>query len=88
MACRGVVTELANLPPSAHLDAEALGQILGRCKKSVYRAVRRGELPPPVKFMGKHIWLVSSILNHMEARQQAVIEMSDRRSQKLSEKRP
>jgi len=80
----GIVTALAELPPNAHLDSEALGQILGRCRKSVQRAVRRGELPPPVKFMGKHVWLAKAILAHMEARQDAVVDQAERRTVRLA----
>jgi len=74
----GVVTALAELPPDAHLDAEALGRILGRCKKTIQRAVRRGELPPPIKFMGRHVWLVRTILEHMGARQTAAVKAAER----------
>jgi len=80
----GIVTALAELPSDAHLDAEALGCILGRCKKTIQRAVRRGELPPPIKFMGKHVWLVRSILAHMENLQDKAIKQANRNKLRLS----
>jgi len=78
-----IVTELAKLPPDAHLDGEGLAQILGRCKKSIQRATRRGELPPPFKFLGRNVWLVKTILEHMEARQEAACRKVDRRVHRL-----
>ena len=52
-----VITELAELSPEAQVDATALAAILGRSKKTITRAVRRGELPAPTKFLGKHFFL-------------------------------
>jgi hypothetical protein len=83
-ATPGVVTSLAELPRDAHLDAEALGRMLGRCKKSVQRAWRRGELPPPVTFLGRHVWLVGTILDHFKARQDAVVKQARRRDERIS----
>ena len=83
-----VVTALAELPPDAHLDAEALANILGRCKKSIQRAVRRGELPPPIKLMGKHVWLVRTILEHMKTRQEAAVKWAKQRDLKISQDSP
>ena len=80
----GIVTALAELPLNAHLDAEALGRILGRCKKTIQRAVRRGELPPPIKFMGRHVWLVKTILEHMESRQETALRQFRKRLEKIS----
>lgn len=74
----GIVRGLAELPPQAHLDGAALGSILGRCKKSVQRAVRRGELPPPFRFMGKHVWLVKTLVEHLEEQQAAALNEARR----------
>lgn len=84
----GVVTALAELPPDSQLDAKALGILFGRCKKSIQRAVRRGELPPPFRFMGKHVWLAETIVLHMKARQEAAVKTAARRTIKLSEHAP
>ncbi len=70
--------ELANLPPQAHVDGQALGEILGRCKKSIQRAARRGELPPPFKFMGRHVWLVKTLMEHFEGQQDAAVRKMGR----------
>jgi hypothetical protein len=81
----GVCTGLAELPRDAHLDAEALAHMLGCCKKSVQRAWRRGELPPPVTFMGRHVWLVGTILDHFQARQDAALREARKRGEKISQ---
>lgn len=83
----GVMTALAKLPPQAHLDTFALAQKLCCCKKSVQRAVRRGELPPPFKFMGRHVWLVRTLLEHMQAQQDAVLQEANRRATNLGQQR-
>ena len=85
---RGIVTALARLPRDAHLDAEALGQMLGRCKKTIQRATRRGELPPPVKFLGRHVWIIGTIIDHFKARQEAAVKEAQRRISKISEHFP
>jgi hypothetical protein len=48
---------------------EALATILGKsCRESVKRAVDRGELPPPVRLMGKNTWTARVIIEHIETR--------------------
>jgi len=82
---KGVVTRLAELPPDAHLDTEALSEMLDRCKKTIQRSVRRGELPAPIKFLGKHVWIVGSILEHMKRRQDEAMRQAEDREQRLSD---
>jgi hypothetical protein len=79
----GICTALAMLPPGAHLDAAALARILERCTKSVQRAARRGELPPPIKFMGRHVWLAGAVQEHFAARQAAALQAARKRDQKI-----
>ena len=75
----GIVTELAELPREAYIDIRALARILGRSVRSVERAVRRGELPPPFRFMGKRVWMAGVIVDHMAARQQAALRLVGKR---------
>lgn len=81
----GVCTALAELPRDAHLDAEALGRIFGRCKKTIQLAWRRGDLPPPIKFMGRHVWIVGTILDHLQAKQEKALEEAQRRERSISQ---
>lgn len=57
---------LSQLKPDAILTLEDLARELGKCTESVKRAVKRGELPPSTKLMGKPIWSVGSILRQIE----------------------
>jgi hypothetical protein len=84
----GVVTALAELPAAAHIEIGALATMLGRHKKSIERAVRRGELPPPIRFLGKQVWLVDVIREHMRARQEAAIKAACRRGAKREHEIP
>jgi len=64
----GVVRTLGELPAGAILDEKALARAFGRCRRSVQRAVQRGELPPPVRLFGRPSWTVGTILEHVERR--------------------
>ena len=75
----GIVTGLAELPREAHVNIRALARMLGRSVRSVERAVRRGELPPPFRFMGRRVWIAGTIIDHMAARQQAALRLVERR---------
>ena len=80
---KGVVTALAELPRDAHLDAAALGKMLRRCKKSVQRAWRRGELPPPFTLGVKHVWLAGTIRDHFQGRQDAAVKEAAKREARI-----
>ena len=45
-----------------------LAQIFHRHPESIKRAIERGELPPPVRFLGVRAWTVKVIVQHIEAR--------------------
>jgi hypothetical protein len=66
-----VLTKLAELPEKAFLDEAALSAVLGVCKRTVRRMVRRFELPPPVRFAGRATWQAGKILTHFEERAEA-----------------
>ena len=45
---------------------------MGRaCRETIKRAVERGELPRPVRLMGKNTWTAGAIVRHLEARLEA-----------------
>lgn len=65
----GVYAELGRLPPGAIVSESGLAQIFGReCRETVKRAVDRGELPPPVKFMGQNCWTAGRLVAWFEKR--------------------
>ena len=72
----GVCVEFATLPPNAYIDIFGMARMLKRSTKSVQRAVRRGDLPAPFKFLGKLTWLAGSVVEHMKVRQEAVLQLA------------
>ena len=71
MASEGVVTSIGALPPGALVTEAGLARLLDKCVASIKAAVIRGELPRPVKLMGKNSWTAGAIIRHMEARLEA-----------------
>lgn len=69
----GVCVEFASLPPNAFIDIFGMARMLKRSTKSVQRAVRRGDLPAPFKFLGKLTWLAGSIVEHLRKKQEAAL---------------
>jgi hypothetical protein len=66
---REIFSELGLLSPSTIITESGLAALLGKaCRESVKRAVARGELPQPVKLMGKNVWTAGVIVKHLEER--------------------
>lgn len=63
-----VITRLGELPPGALLTKEAVARIFNRDPVSIDRAIKRGELPPPVKLLGSARFTARSIIAHHERR--------------------
>ena len=63
-----VCTELGRLNDGTIVSEGGLARIFGKHPISIKRAVERGELPPPTKLMGKPVWTVGSIRQHIEQR--------------------
>lgn len=55
---------------------------------TVKRAVKRGELPPPVRVMGKPTWTVGLIRTHMEKRLEDVARDALRTEQRIRQLDP
>jgi len=64
----GIVRELAELPPASIVNLEALARIFGVHVATIHRAVRRGELPEPIRMFGRKCWTAGVILEHIESR--------------------
>ena len=80
----GVIAALAELPPDALIDEQALARIFGRCQTSIRRAVRRGELPRPVKLFGRPTWTARAVLDHIAKRLEAKKQEAERLSQRIA----
>ncbi len=76
----GVFKRLGSLPTGALVTEDGLAHLLGKgCRESIKRAVVRGELPQPVKLMGKNTWTARIIIEHIEQRLAAEARRSARR---------
>ena len=74
---------LAALDRSTPLDAADLARLLGRCPKSIHRAARRGELPAPVRLLGRLCWTAGAILEHFGQRQGEALKQGTRRDARI-----
>lgn len=76
----GVFLDLGSLPPGTLITEDGLAGLLGKsCRKTVKRAVEKGELPRPVKLMGKNTWTAGTIIRYLEKR----LEAEDRKFARL-----
>jgi hypothetical protein len=65
----GIYLELGKLPPATLVSEDGLARLLGKsCRDSVKRAIERGELPRPVKLMGKNTWTIGYLCSFFEKR--------------------
>ena len=64
----GTVEALARLAPGTLITEAGLAGIFGKCTASIRAAVDRGELPRPVRLMGKPTWTAGSIIRWHEDR--------------------
>ena len=64
----GVMQELGKLPAGAIVSEAALAGMLRRHPCSIRRAVRRGELPPPVRLCGHPAWTAGHLVRYVENR--------------------
>jgi len=84
----GVTDALARLPGNTILTLPAVARIFGRSPKSIYRAIRRGELPPPTRLFGKASWTAGSILAHVQNRLERVKVEAEREARRLAQIAP
>jgi hypothetical protein len=56
-------------------DLQALFEV---CDETIHNAVKRGDLPPPVKLFGRHYWSWASIQEHIDQRLLAAREQAER----------
>jgi hypothetical protein len=80
----GVVKELGELGSGAVISESGLADMLNRHRKSIKRAVRRGELPPPTKLLGKPVWTAGAIVKHIEGRLEKAQKDADKMSAKIT----
>jgi hypothetical protein len=87
-AVPGMIPELGKLSPSTIVTEEGLAQVFRRCPTSIKRAVRRGELPPPMRMFGRSTWTVGAILTHLNKRLETASKEAERQGRRISGLRP
>ena len=65
-----IVEELAASPPGTIIFEQGLAAMFHRHPSALRRAVARGELPPPVRMLGRRAWTTDAIVTHMRERQE------------------
>ena len=85
---QGICAELGALPQGALITERGLAGLLGRAKRSVRRAVGRGELPPPVRILGELRWTVGTILRHIEKRLENAAQEAERERRRFEGNSP
>jgi predicted DNA-binding transcriptional regulator AlpA len=63
-----------------------LVRIFGRNDTTIWRAVERGELPPPIKLFGKNAWTPRSITRHLEKALSCAADERDRERDELKQR--
>lgn len=84
----GIVAALGDLQPGSLVTLRGLARMLGRSEDSIQRAVRRGELPPPVRVLGKRAWTAGSVVRHIEARLAQAAAEAERAADRIRAHRP
>ena len=65
------VTSIPRLTLLKILTTQDLETLFGICDETVSNAVKRGELPPPVKLFGRNVWSMEGIQLHLAQRLEA-----------------
>jgi predicted DNA-binding transcriptional regulator AlpA len=60
------------------LTTQDLQTIFDCCDETIHNAVKRGELPPPVKVAGRNIWSRGAIQEHIAKRLEAARVQAER----------
>jgi len=80
----GVIAELGERGPGAIITEAALAKLLDRHPANIKRAVKRGELPPAVRLLGKPVWTVAAIVAHLTKRLEDAAKEHERDARRIS----
>ena len=71
-----VILNLAELPPDAFVTMAYLAEVFTRDRRSVQKAIQRGELPRPIHLFNDKGWTVRALLQHFEVLHQRAQDAS------------
>ncbi|NLH41514.1 MAG: hypothetical protein GX448_06705 [Planctomycetes bacterium] len=83
----GINEQLGSLALDTIISEKGLADMLGKHRVSVKRAVRRGELPPPVRLFGEPVWTAQALREHLAKRLEQArreVERTERRISSLA----
>jgi len=78
-----IITGLAELPEKSMLDKAALANALKVSKKTIQRMVGRFELPKPMRFRGRAMWMVGKVMDYIEAQAERLNQQAERNATKF-----
>ncbi len=81
----GVILALADLPADAVVTEQALAAMLHKHLISIKRAVKRGELPVPVRLFGERVWTVQALREHTNRRLEQAKRDRERQDRRISQ---
>ena len=84
----GIVPTLGELGDGAVIFEMGLARLFERHPASIRRAVDRGELPRPVRLLGRPAWTAGTIRRHFEARLAAVEREAEKTRERVTRLRP
>jgi len=84
----GIVAALGELGDGAVIFEDGLARLFERHPASIRRAVDRGELPRPVRLLGRPAWTAGTIRRHFEARLQAAEGEAEKTRERITRLRP
>ena len=82
------VAELGRLPAGTILDERRLAEMFDCHPASIKRAVKRGELPAPVRMFGRPCWTAGAIVRYVEARLTEAQREAEREAARLARLSP
>lgn len=80
----GINEQLGRLPSDSIISEKALADMLGKHPVSIKRAVRRGELPVPVRMFGEPVWTAQAIREHLSKRLEQARREAERTGRRIS----
>jgi len=78
-----IITGLAELPERSMLDRTALANALKVTTRTIQRMVGRFELPKPMQFRGRAMWMAGKVVEYLEAQAERLNQQAERNATKF-----
>jgi len=79
---KGIIPDLAKFPRDTLIDENSMAKIFGVHSKTIQRMVTRHELPPPMRILGRHMWITGRVLDWFNN----MAEKAEKDAKRLQEK--